>query len=154
MLSDPLVMAYKCYFQASNEQRDAEEETKDAHLKKKGIALERKEAKAEKEQAELYERMLEDHRDAKIQHSLFQLYINDKNLDERKEEIRRLKKQVDKSLKKKKDIEEEIKKEKSESAKIQREVNAVEKKCEEKNNKLNVSHESIGSETLDRNIAL
>merc|ERR1711953_264961 len=92
------------YIQASKDQRDAEEETKDAHLKKKGIALERKEAKAEKEQAELYERMLEDHRDAKIQHSLFQLYINDKNLDERKEEIRRLKKQVDKSLKKKKDI--------------------------------------------------
>jgi len=115
--------------------------------------LERKEAKAEKEQAELYERMLEDHRDAKIQHSLFQLYINDKNLDERKEEIRRLKKQVDKSLKKKKDIEEEIKKEKSESAKIQREVNAVEKKCEEKNNKLNVS-QNIGSETLDRNITV
>ena len=116
--------------------------------------MERKEAKAEKEQAELYERMLEDHRDAKIQHSLFQLYINDKNLDERKEEIRRLKKQVDKSLKKKKDIEEEIKKEKSESAKIQREVNAVEKKCEEKNNKLNVSLKNIGSETLDRYIAL
>ena len=61
-------------------------------------------------------------------------------MDERKEEIRILKKQVDKSLKKKKDIEEEIKKEKSESAKIQREVNAVEKKCEDKNNKLNVSN--------------
>ena len=66
--------------------------------------------------------------------------VNFQNLDERKEEIRILKKQVDKSLKKKKDIEEEIKKEKSESAKIQREVNAVEKKCEDKNNKLNVSN--------------
>ena len=64
-------------------------------------------------------------------------------MDERKEEIRILQKQVDKSLKKKKDIEEEIKKEKSESAKIQREVNAVEKKCEDKNNKLNVSSISL-----------
>ena len=31
-------------------------------MKKKGIALERKEAKAEKEQAEIYERMLDEHR--------------------------------------------------------------------------------------------
>ena len=104
------------------------------------MALERKEAKAEKEQAELYEKMLEEHREAKVQHSLFQLHVNNRTYNEDKEDIRRLKKQVDKTQKKKKEIDEEIKKEKAESGKIQREVNSVEKKCEEKNNKLTVRH--------------
>merc|ERR1712168_1049792 len=66
------------YIKASKEQHEAEEESKDAHMKKKGMALERKEAKAEKELAESYRLMQEENRSAQIQHSLFQLYMNDK----------------------------------------------------------------------------
>ena len=106
-------------------------------MKKKGIAQERREAKAEKEQAEVYERMLQEHREAKIQHSLFQLYMNDKQLETKKVEVKRSKKQMEKAVKKKKEAEEEIKKEKAEISKIQREVNSIEKKCEDKTNKLN-----------------
>ena len=63
--------------------------------------------------------------------------MNDKQLDTKKSEVKRSKKQMDKAIKKKREAEEEIKKEKAEVAKIQREVNSVEKKCEDKTNKLN-----------------
>jgi structural maintenance of chromosome 1 len=124
------------YIRASKEQQEAEEETKDAHQKKKGMALERKEAKAEKELAESYRLMQEEYRNAQIQHSLFQLDVTNRKLEDGKHEIKGLKKQIEKTQKKKKEIEEEIKREKAESGKIQREVNSVEKKCEEKTNKL------------------
>ena len=120
---------------------------------------------------------------AKIQHSLFQLYINDKHYTEENDQIRGLRKRIDKATKgfhliliftklngsikatiikvpklfwfitwfkvfklfelnsceipkKQREAEDEIKKEKAESGKLQREVNSIEKKCEEKQNKL------------------
>lgn len=122
------------YDQAKKVQEEADDASKDAHLKKRGMAQERKDAREEVAQVQQYEKLIDEHRDAKVQSVLLNLYITDRKAGELKEKIRIHKKKSDKVQKKKTECEEEIKKEKSEIGKIQREVSSVEKKCEEKQN--------------------
>ena len=93
--------------------------------------------------------MLNEQAEAKTQHTLFQLYIHDKNQKSCQKTIKGLKKQVDKMLKKRTECDSELKKEKAEIGKIQREVTSVEKKCEEKQTKITELRPNVIKATIE-----
>lgn len=119
------------YEKLKAEMLKAEEETQFTYQKKKGIAAERKEAKLEKEEAEKYQRLKDDLADKQIEHQLFRLYHNQKEIERLEDEFRLKQAEIAKVEKKKEKAEELLKEKKKESGKASRELAKIEQEIRE-----------------------
>merc|ERR1711997_143601 len=124
----------KEYDRLKEEMMQAEENTQFTYQKKKNISLERKEAKLEKEEAEKYKKLQDNLADRQVELQLFKLFHNERQIQEKNDEVEARKKDIDKIEKKKDKAEEKLKEVKKEQGKSQREFAKVDADIREKEN--------------------
>merc|ERR1719245_1817310 len=124
----------KEYDRLKEEMIQAEENTQFTYQKKKNINLERKEAKMEKEEAEKYKKLQDNAADRQVELQLFKLFHNERQIQEKNDEVEARKKDIDKIEKKKEKAEEKLKEVKKEQGKSQREFAKVDADIREKEN--------------------
>merc|ERR1719225_728890 len=124
----------KEYDKLLEEMKHAEENTQFTYQKKKNISLERKEAKLEKEEAEKYKKLQDNLADRQVELQLFKLFHNERQIQEKNDEVEARKKDIDKIEKKKEKAEEKLKEVKKEQGKSQREFAKVDADIREKEN--------------------
>merc|ERR1719245_870225 len=124
----------KEYYRLKEEMMQAEENTQFTYQKKKNISLERKEAKMEKEEAEKYKKLQDNLGDRQVELQLFKLYHNERQIQEKNDEVEARKKDIDKIEKKKEKAEEKLKEVKKEQGKSQREFAKIDSEIREKEN--------------------
>merc|ERR1719245_551932 len=126
----------KEYDRLKEEMIQAEENTQFTYQKKKNINLERKEAKMEKEEAEKYKKLQDNAADRQVELQLFKLFHNERQIQEKNDEVEARKKDIDKIEKKKEKAEEKLKEVKKEQGKSQREFAKVDAYIREKENNI------------------
>merc|ERR1712111_122178 len=99
----------KEYDRLKEEMVQAEENTQYTYQKKKTLGLERKEAKMEKEEAEKYKKLQDNLADRQVELQLFKLFHNERQIQEKNDEVEARKKDIDKIEKKKEKAEEKLK---------------------------------------------
>merc|ERR1719367_655551 len=124
----------KEYDRLKEEMIQPEENTQFTYQKKKNISLERKEAKIEKEEAEKYKKLQDNLADRQVELQLFKLFHNERQIQEKNDEVEARKKDIDKIEKKKEKAEEKLKEVKKEQGKSQREFAKVDADIREKEN--------------------
>merc|ERR1719225_910856 len=124
----------KEYDRLKEEMIQAEENTQFTYQKKKNINLERKEAKMEKEEAEKYKKLQDNLSDRQVELQLFKLFHNERQIQEKNDEVEARKKDIDKIEKKKEKAEEKLKEVKKRAGKSQREFAKVDADIREKEN--------------------
>merc|ERR1719225_1182799 len=124
----------KEYDKLLEEMKHAEENTQFTYQKKKNISLERKEAKLEKEEAEKYKKLQDNLADRQVELQLFKLFHNERQIQEKNDEVEARKKDIKKIEKKKGEAEEKLKEVKKERGKSQREFAKVDADIREKEN--------------------
>merc|ERR1719245_1940952 len=124
----------KEYYRLKEEMMQAEENTQFTYQKKKNISLERKEAKMEKEEAEKYKKLQDNAADRQVELQLFKLFHNERQIQEKNDEVEARKKDIDKIEKKKEKAEEKLKEVKKEQGKSQREFAKIDSEIREKEN--------------------
>nr|CAH7756245.1 unnamed protein product [Callosobruchus chinensis] len=113
------------------EMQRAQEEINCAYQRKKGINAEKKEARLEKEEADKYARLKEDLHDKLVEHQLFKLFHNEREMELIEKDMKSKQKEVDKIEKKKEKLEENLKEKKKEHGKYNRELAKVEQDIRE-----------------------
>merc|ERR1711913_35610 len=124
----------KEYDRLKEEMMQAEENTQFTYQKKKNISLERKEAKLEKEEAEKYKKLQDNLADRQVELQLFKLFHNERQIQEKNDEVSARRKDIDKIEKKKEKAEEKLKEVKKDQGKSQREFAKVDADIREKEN--------------------
>ncbi|KAJ8915816.1 hypothetical protein NQ315_004628 [Exocentrus adspersus] len=119
------------YVRLQHEMQKAQEELNFAYQKKKGINAEKKEARLEKEEADKYARLKDDLNDKLIEHQLFRLFHNEREMKNLEQELKSKQKEVDKIEKKKEKLEELLKEKKKEHGKYNREYAKIEQDIRE-----------------------
>lgn len=119
------------YEKHKHQMQKAQEDINFAYQKKKGINAERKEARLEKEEADKYARFKEDLNDKLIEHQLFKLFHNEREMKEFESELKSKQKEVDKIESKKEKAEEKLKEKKKEQGKVGRELAKIEQDIRE-----------------------
>lgn len=124
------------YERLKSEMNKAEEEKQANFQKKKDVGAQKKEAKQEKEEKEKYEKLKKQLNDLEIKYRLFQLYYNEKAIEETQEDFEKRQDEF-KNLERKRDkIEEEIKEKKKEQGGQTREISKLEEQIKDLENKL------------------
>lgn len=109
----------------------AQEDINFAYQKKKGINAERKEARLEKEEADKYARLKEDLNDKLVEHQLFRLFHNEREMKNLEGDLKSKQREVDKIERKKEKAEEVLKEKKKEQGKHSRELAKIEQDIRE-----------------------
>ncbi|XP_045462498.1 structural maintenance of chromosomes protein 1A [Harmonia axyridis] len=109
----------------------AQEDINFAYQRKKGINAERKEAKLEKEEADKYARLKDDLNDKQVEHQLFRLYHNEREMKILESDIKGKQKELDKIEKRKEKSEEALKEKKKEHGKLNRDLAKIEQDIRE-----------------------
>merc|ERR1719228_693990 len=124
----------KEYDRLKEEMMQAEENTQFTYQKKKNISLERKEAKLEKEEAEKHKKLQDNLADRQVELQLFKLFHNERQIQEKNDEVDARRKDIDKIEKRKEKAEEKLKEVKKDQGKSQREFAKVDADIREKEN--------------------
>ncbi|KAJ8936212.1 hypothetical protein NQ318_014841 [Aromia moschata] len=119
------------YVKLQQEMQKAQEEINFAYQKKKGINAEKKEARLEKEEADKYARLKDDLNDKLVEHQLFRLFHNEREMKNLEQELKSKQKEVDKIEKKKEKLEGLLKEKKKEHGKYNRELAQIEQDIRE-----------------------
>ncbi|KAI4471080.1 structural maintenance of chromosomes smc family member [Holotrichia oblita] len=119
------------YERLKNQMQKAQEELNFAYQKKKGINAERKEARLEKEEADKYARLKEDLNDKLVEHQLFRLFHNEREMKNLEGELKSKQREVEKIERKKEKAEEALKEKKKEQGKYSRELAKIEQDIRE-----------------------
>jgi structural maintenance of chromosome 1 len=114
------------YETLKQEMEKAEEDTQANFQKKRGVAAQKKEAKLEKEEAEKYTKLTQQLHDQEIQSRLFQLYYNEKSIEDAQEELEKRQAEYKNFERKKDKLEEEIKEKKKQQGTQNREIARIE----------------------------
>merc|ERR1712073_22435 len=117
----------KEYDRLKEEMMQAEENTQFTYQKKKNISL-------EKEEAEKYKKLQDNLADRQVELQLFKLFHNERQIQEKNDEVEARRKDIDKIEKKKDKAEEKLKEVKKEQGKSQREFAKVDADIREKEN--------------------
>ncbi|XP_063925873.1 structural maintenance of chromosomes protein 1A isoform X1 [Zophobas morio] len=119
------------YDRLKQQMQKAQEEINFAYQKKKGINAERKEARLEKEEADKYARLKDDLNDKLVEHQLFRLYHNEREMKNLENDLKHKQREVEKIEKKKERAEELLKEKKKEQGKFNRELAKIEQDIRE-----------------------
>ncbi|EFA08076.1 structural maintenance of chromosomes protein 1A [Tribolium castaneum] len=119
------------YDRLKQQMQKAQEEINFAYQKKKGINAERKEARLEKEEADKYSRLKDDLNDKLVEHQLFRLYHNEREMKNLENDLKHKQREVEKIEKKKEKAEEVLKEKKKEQGKFNRELAKIEQDIRE-----------------------
>ncbi|XP_044268886.1 structural maintenance of chromosomes protein 1A [Tribolium madens] len=119
------------YDRLKQQMQKAQEEINFAYQKKKGINAERKEARLEKEEADKYARLKDDLNDKLVEHQLFRLYHNEREMKNLENDLKHKQREVEKIEKKKEKAEEVLKEKKKEQGKFNRELAKIEQDIRE-----------------------
>ncbi|KAJ8940823.1 hypothetical protein NQ314_010581, partial [Rhamnusium bicolor] len=119
------------YMRLQQEMQKAQEEINFAYQKKKGINAEKKEARLEKEEADKYSRLKDDLNDKLVEHQLFRLFHNEREMKNLEQDLKSKQKEVDKIEKKKEKLEDLLKEKKKEHGKYNRELAKIEQDIRE-----------------------
>lgn len=128
------------YNTMKQEMMSAEEETQFTYQKKKGVAAERKEAKLEKQEADRYARLREEYTEKQVQHSLFKLYHNEKDIQRYNDDLKSKQQEAKKIEDKKARADEVLKDKKKEGGKISRDLAKIEQDIREAESEMNKKH--------------
>ncbi len=119
------------YEKLKDEMEKAEKETQENFVKKKGVAAQKKEAKMEKEEAEKYQKLRKELRENELQLRLFQLYYNEKEAEDIRDELEKRQKDASSLGSKHEKIEHEIRERKKAQGQETREINKVEEQIKD-----------------------
>jgi structural maintenance of chromosome 1 len=119
------------YDRLKQQMQKAQEEINFAYQKKKGINAERKEARLEKEEADKYARLKDDLNDKLVEHQLFRLYHNEREMKNLENDLKHKQREVEKIEKKKEKAEELLKEKKKEQGRFNRELAKIEQDIRE-----------------------
>ncbi|RZC33774.1 structural maintenance of chromosomes protein 1A [Asbolus verrucosus] len=119
------------YDKLKQQMQKAQEEINFAYQKKKGINAERKEARLEKEEADKYARLKDDLNDKQVEHQLFRLYHNEREMKNLENDLKHKQREVEKIEKKKEKAEELLKEKKKEQGKLNRDLAKIEQDIRE-----------------------
>jgi structural maintenance of chromosome 1 len=119
------------YDRLKQQMQKAQEEINFAYQKKKGINAERKEARLEKEEADKYARLKDDLNDKLVEHQLFRLYHNEREMKNLENDLKHKQREVEKIERKKEKAEELLKEKKKEQGRFNRELAKIEQDIRE-----------------------
>ncbi|XP_018576283.1 structural maintenance of chromosomes protein 1A isoform X2 [Anoplophora glabripennis] len=119
------------YMRLQQEMQKAQEEINFAYQKKKGINAEKKEARLEKEEADKYARLKDDLNDKLVEHQLFRLFHNEREMNNLEHDLSSKQKEVEKIEKKKERLEDTLKEKKKVHGKYNRDLAKTEQDIRE-----------------------
>ncbi|CAH1107174.1 unnamed protein product [Psylliodes chrysocephalus] len=119
------------YNRLFQDMQKAQEELNMAYQKKKGINAEKKEARLEKEEADKYARLKDDLNDKLVEHQIFRLFHNEREMKNLEQDLKSKQKEVDKIEKKKEKFEDVLKEKKKEHGKYNRDLAKIEQDIRE-----------------------
>ncbi|XP_017771706.1 PREDICTED: structural maintenance of chromosomes protein 1A [Nicrophorus vespilloides] len=119
------------YEKCKQAMQKTQEEINFAYQKKKGYNAERKEARIEKEEADKYARLKDDLNEKMVEHQLFRLFHNERDMKNLECELKSKMKEVEKIERKKEKAEEVLKDKKKEQSRHGRELAKIEQDIRE-----------------------
>lgn len=131
------------YERLQTEMIQAEEETNMFYQKKRGVVAERKEAKIEKDEAEKYQRIREEIGAKEVEHQLFKLYHNERDIEELDGELAKKKSEVEKIERRKEKAENILREKKKEQGQINRDLAKVDQEIREMDVEINKKRPSL-----------
>lgn len=131
------------YERLQTEMIQAEEETNMFYQKKRGVVAERKEAKIEKDEAEKYQRIREEIGAKEVEHQLFKLYHNERDIEELDGELAKKKSEVEKIERRKEKAENILREKKKEQGQVNRDLAKVDQEIREMDVEINKKRPSL-----------
>ncbi|XP_018333295.1 structural maintenance of chromosomes protein 1A [Agrilus planipennis] len=119
------------YERLKQQMQKAQEDLNFAYQKKKGINAERKEARMEKEEADKYARLKDDLNDKLVEHQLFKLFHNEREMKNLEGDLKSKQREVEKIERKKEKAEEVLKEKRKEQGRLGRELAKIEQDIRE-----------------------